>query len=73
MHLCCRATGAASCIKIVQVIKSGTLGTSKAELIVNDPNMYQYVFRRIENFAPQAAPAAGASPVPKTAGELPAS
>jgi hypothetical protein len=60
-------------IKIVQVIKSGTLGTSKAELIVNDPNMYQYVFRRIENFAPQAAPAAGASPVPKTAGELPAS
>ena len=40
-------------IKIVQVIKSGTLGTTKAELIVNDPQMYQYAFKRIENSSPQ--------------------
>lgn len=38
-------------MKIVQVIRSGALGTSKAELIVNDPQMYQYIFRRIENSA----------------------
>lgn len=44
-------------IKIVQIIKSGTLGTSKAELIVNDAQMYQYAFRRIENGARE--PAAG--------------
>ena len=42
-------------IKIVQVIKSGTLGTSKAELIVNDPNMYQYAFSRIENLTSKTA------------------
>jgi hypothetical protein len=48
-------------IKIVQVIKSGTFGTSKAELIVNDPNMYQYAFTRIENVAAQAAASAEAS------------
>lgn len=44
-----RSTGSDLSIKIVQVIKSGTIGTSKAELIVNDPQMYQYAFRRIEN------------------------
>ncbi len=36
-------------IKIVQVIKSGRLGSSKAELIVSDTQMYQYLFQRIEN------------------------
>ncbi len=36
-------------IKIVQIIKSGSLGTSRAELIVNDPQMYQYAFSRIGN------------------------
>jgi len=42
-------------IKIVQIINSGTLGTSKAELIVNDGQMYQYAFRRIENASVQSA------------------
>lgn len=37
-------------VKVVQIIKSGALRTSNAELIVNDPQMYQYTFRRIENF-----------------------
>lgn len=46
-----QANGSELSIKIVQVIKSGTLGTSKAELIVNDPQMYQYAFRRIGNVA----------------------
>lgn len=44
-----QGAGSELSIKIVQVIKSGTLGTSKAELIVNDPQMYQYAFRRIGN------------------------
>lgn len=60
-------------IKIVQVIKSGPLGASKAELIVNDPQMYQFAFRRIENVS--ASPVS-APPVQKSAGEfveLPAS
>lgn len=64
-----RDSGSELGIKIVQVIKSGTLGTSKAELIVNDPGMYQYTFRRIEN---AGAKAATPSPAP-AAGELPAS
>ncbi|MEN9931545.1 MAG: hypothetical protein RIS17_118 [Pseudomonadota bacterium] len=34
-------------LKIVQVIKSGTFRSSRAELIVNDRQMYQYTFRRI--------------------------
>lgn len=62
-------------IKIVQVIKSGTLGTSRAELIVNDPNMYQYAFRRVETMnSPQALPSAPAVPAAMSAapGELPA-
>lgn len=42
-------------IKIVQVIKSGTLNTSKAELIVSDPQMYQYTFKRIENNLTQSS------------------
>jgi hypothetical protein len=48
-----RSGGSELSIKIVQVIKSGSLGTSRAELIVNDPQMYQYAFRRIENIAAQ--------------------
>ncbi|MEY4722040.1 MAG: hypothetical protein RIQ46_1765 [Pseudomonadota bacterium] len=44
-----KGSGSEIGIKIVQVIKSGTLGSSKAELIVNDPQMYQYAFRRVEN------------------------
>jgi hypothetical protein len=42
-------------VKIVQVLKSRVLGTSKAELIVNDPQMYQYLFRRVENASSQPA------------------
>lgn len=49
-------------VKIVQVLKSGVLGTSKAELIVNDPQMYQYLFRRIENVSSQ--PVAPVMPAP---------
>ena len=66
-----RGGGSELSIKIVQVITSGTLGTSKAELIVNDPQMYQYAFRRIENVANQPAPVL---PSPRTTGygELPA-
>ncbi len=64
-----RNAGSELGIKIVQVIKSGTLGTSKAELIVNDANMYQYVFRRIETFGSQG----GAAAAPTAASELPAS
>lgn len=36
-------------VKVVQILKSGPLGSSNAELILNDPQMYQYTFRRIEN------------------------
>lgn len=42
-------SGSELAIKIVQVLKSGALGTTRSELIVNDPQMYQYAFRRIEN------------------------
>lgn len=51
-----KGTGSELGIKIVQIINSGALGTSKAELIVNDGQMYQYAFRRIENIAPQSTP-----------------
>ncbi len=35
-------------IKIVQIIKQGSIiGGAKTEIIVNDPQMYQYTFRRI--------------------------
>ena len=52
-------------IKIVQVITSGKLGTSKAELIVSETQMYQYLFRRIESAGvPVGFPNSGArSPV----------
>lgn len=59
-----RSGGSELSIKIVQVIKSGTLGTSKAELIVNDPQMYQYAFRRIENIAVQPTASAPVAPSP---------
>lgn len=63
-----RGAGSELSIKIVQVIKSGALGTSKAEMIVNDPQMYQYAFRRIENSASQqgTAPAALAPAAPSS-------
>lgn len=57
-------------IKIVQVIKSGTLGASKAELIVNDPQMYQYAFRRIENSATPPGVSAASPRQYATYGEL---
>lgn len=59
-------------IKIVQVIKSGTLGTSKTELIVNDPNMYQYAFHRIEKMNLQPAQGSYAPATSADTGELPA-
>jgi hypothetical protein len=51
-----RNGGSELSIKIVQVIKSGRLGTSKAELIVAETQMYQYLFRRIDSIGlqPQA-------------------
>jgi hypothetical protein len=67
-----RAAGSELGVKIVQVIKSGTLGASKAELIVNDPSMYQYAFRRIENFGTQTSPARVTAPTESAAAELPA-
>jgi hypothetical protein len=45
-------------IKIVQVLRRGALGSSRAELIVNDAVMYQFLFRRVEN-ASALVPAAG--------------
>jgi hypothetical protein len=55
-------------IKIVQVIRSGALSTARAELIVNDPQMYQYTFRRIESSkananAPAPAPSLELAPL----------
>lgn len=44
-----RGDGSELGIKIVQVIKSGPLSGTKAEIILNDKQMYQYTFRRIEN------------------------
>lgn len=39
-------------IKIVQVISSGPLGANKTEIIVNDPDLYRYLFQRIETISP---------------------
>jgi hypothetical protein len=58
-----RGAGSELGVKIVQVIKSGALGTSKAELIVTDPQMYQYAFRRVENIGSQGTYAPAAAPV----------
>ena len=59
-----RGNGSELGVKIVQVIKSGTFGTSRAELIVNDSQMYQYAFKRIENDRPAGmAGPAPASPI----------
>jgi hypothetical protein len=73
-----KGSGSELSIKIVQVIKSGALGTSKAELIVNDPQMYQYAFKRIENSTPEPSnkPAisntnAGYTELPATSGYMP--
>ena len=63
-----RSGGSELGLKIVQVIRGGTLGGAATELIVSDPGMYQYAFRRIESSG--AAPAAPAGLAPN--GELPA-
>lgn len=44
-----KGSGSELGIKIVQVLRRGPLGSSRAELIVNDAMMYQYLFRRVEN------------------------
>lgn len=64
-------SGSELAIKIVQVLKSGALGTTRSELIVNDPQMYQYVFRRIENINLQTETPAGSGPTNDLSGELP--
>ena len=60
-------------LKIVQVVRGGALGGAATELIVNDPGMYQYAFRRVENLsAPQPAKVPPAPSAPGANGELPA-
>jgi len=54
-----KGSGSELGIKIVQVLRRGPLGSSRAELIVNDAVMYQYLFRRIENVSASKPPAAG--------------
>ncbi len=54
-----KGSGSELGIKIVQVLRRGPLGSSRAELIVNDAVMYQYLFRRIENLSASKPPAAG--------------
>jgi hypothetical protein len=49
-----RGDGSEIGLKIVQVIKSGTFRSSRAELIVNDRQMYQYTFRRIVGQTPKS-------------------
>lgn len=51
-------------IKIVQILRRGTIGTSRAELIVNDAAMYQYLFKRIENTSASSVASDRAAPVP---------
>ena len=46
-----RRDGSELGIKIVQVIRRGAFGSSTAELIVNDRQMYEFAFRRIQNAA----------------------
>ncbi|NCU11570.1 MAG: hypothetical protein GXC70_05325 [Sphingomonadaceae bacterium] len=58
-------------IKIVQVIKSGPFGSSQAEIIVSDPQMYRYLFRRIETAPSQKAAALPDPASTGTASELP--
>lgn len=48
-----RGDGSEIGLKIVQVIKSGTFRSARAELIVNDRQMYQYTFRRIVGQTPK--------------------
>lgn len=54
-----KGSGSELGIKIVQVLRRAPLGSSRAELIVNDAMMYQYLFRRVEN---------ASAPVPSTVG-----
>lgn len=44
-----KGSGSELGIKIVQVLRRGALGSSRAELIVNDRVMYEFLFRRVEN------------------------
>jgi hypothetical protein len=44
-------------LKIVQVIYSGPLGNVRSEIIVDDPIMYSYSFKRIDDFVIDTAPA----------------
>lgn len=58
-------------VKIVQIIEHGAVfSNSRTELIVSDPQMYQYLFRRIadiDNGVPPAATApASASSAPRS-------
>ena len=59
-------------VKIVQIIEHGSvLNKSRTEIIVSDPQMYQYMFRRIadieENTAAYAPPTPQPQPVTGTA------
>ena len=68
-----KSGGSELSIKIVQIISTGSIplvNSSKSELIVTEPRMYQYVFQRVENAAKQqTVPPAFNGPTP---GELPA-
>ncbi|MEI6486238.1 MAG: hypothetical protein WCO11_08225 [Sphingomonadales bacterium] len=44
-----RGRGSELGLKIVQVMKSGPLNSSKAEITVNDKQLYQFTFQRIAN------------------------
>lgn len=61
-------------VKIVQIIRQGAIvNTARTEIIVNDGQMYQYMFRRIANTDVQpdgAQPGAPRSAAPR--GQLPA-
>ena len=70
-----KSGGSELSIKIVQIISSGgvpMINSSKSELIVTEPQMYRYVFQRVENSAKQqSAPPAFNGPT-SSPGELPA-
>lgn len=49
-----KGSGSELGIKIVQVLRRGALGSSRAELIVNDRVMYEFLFRRVEDASVKA-------------------
>ena len=66
-------SGSQVALKVVQVVKSGAFGSNRSEIIVNDVQMYQFAFRRIESLNSQTqSPDSSATP-PDYGGELPAS